>query len=177
MTVHQPPQPQAGPSATERALNDPELTPQERANIELVLKFRALPFSERAKYTVPDFRPGRMGMANLAEVRTGDGPSYDARSIPDRQDEILDIIAHGDRVWATWLIRGTHRGELYGIAATGRSVEVLELGQWRIRDGLICEAWFFVDELALVRQLGLWPQPDGNPGGRPGHPDHDTEEH
>ena len=182
MTVEGTPQPQARPSATETALNDPELTSQERANIELVLKFRALPFSERSKYTVPDFKPGRMGMANLAEVKVGDGPNYDARSIPDREDEILDIIAHGDRVWATWLIRGTHHGELYGIPATGRGVEVLELGQWRIRDGLICEAWFFVDELALVRQLGLWPRPDDDPSGNPDddpdrNPSDNTEEH
>ncbi|MHA6763784.1 ester cyclase [Streptacidiphilus sp. PAMC 29251] len=175
------------PTGTERALGDPSLTPQERANIELVLMFRALPFSERSKYTVENFKPGRMGMANLAEVKVGDGPNYDARSIPDRVDEILEIIAHGDRVWATWLIKGTHRGELYGIPATGRSVEVLELGQWRIQDGLISEAWFFVDELALVRQLGLWPQPDAGDAENPDTedakdaehdaPDHSTKEH
>ncbi|MEV7344672.1 ester cyclase [Streptomyces sp. NPDC093544] len=146
--------------AIDKALRDPTLTPQERSNIQLVLKFRALPFSERGTYTVQDFRPGRMGMANLAELKTGGGPNYTADSIPDREDEILDIIAKGDRVWATWLIRGTHSGALYGIPATGHKVEVLEVGQWRIQDGLIAEAWFFVDELALVRQLGVWPEPD-----------------
>jgi ketosteroid isomerase-like protein len=142
----------------EKALRDPTLTQQERSNIQLVLRFRALPFRDRAAYTVEGFRPARMGMANLADIKTGDGPNYTADSIPDREDEILDIIAHGDRVWATWLIRGTHSGSLYGIPPTGRKVEVLEVGQWRIRDGLIAEAWFFVDELALVRQLGIWPR-------------------
>ncbi|MFD5075109.1 ester cyclase [Streptomyces sp. NPDC058371] len=142
----------------ENALRDPTLTQQERSNIQLVLRFRALPFRDRAAHTVEGFRPARMGMANLADIKTGDGPNYTADSIPDREDEILDIIAHGDRVWATWLIRGTHSGPLYGIPPTGRKVEVLEVGQWRIRDGLIAEAWFFVDELALVRQLGIWPQ-------------------
>jgi predicted ester cyclase len=93
----------------------------------------------------------------MAELQTSPGPGYSGASIPDREDEILDIIAHGDRVWATWLIRGTHQGPLYGIAPTGRKIEVLEAGQWRIRDGLIAEAWFFVDELALLRQLGSWP--------------------
>jgi hypothetical protein len=138
-------------------LSDATLTAQERANIALVLKFRALPFAERASYTVDGFKPARIGMAGLAELRTSNGPGYTAQSIPDRQDEILDLIAHRDRVWATWLIRGTHLGPLYGIAPTGRRIEVLEVGQWRIRDGLIAEAWFFVDELALLRQLGCWP--------------------
>ncbi|MFJ2833260.1 ester cyclase [Streptomyces sp. NPDC087263] len=146
-------------SAIEKALNDPTLSEQERSNIQFVLKFRALPFAERSNYTVEGFRPSRMGMANLGELNTGEGPNYTADSIPDREDDILDIIAKGDRVWATWLIRGTHGGALYGIPATGNKVEVLEVGQWRIQDDLIAEAWFFVDELALVRQLGVWPEP------------------
>ena len=145
------------PPAVAQVLQDPALTEPERQNIRMVLNFRALPFAERSKYTVEGFKPARIGMASLAEVQDPPGPGYTGASIPDREDEILDIIAHGDRVWATWLIRGTHRGPLYGIAPTGRGVEVLEVGQWRIRDGLIAEAWFFVDELALLRQLGSWP--------------------
>ena len=78
--------------------------------------------------------------------------------------------ACSDCLHATWLIRGTHQGPLYGIAATDRKIEVLEVGQWRITDGLISEAWFFVDELALLRQLDAWPpspvpaQPAAEPG-------------
>jgi hypothetical protein len=149
-------------SKVDEALSDPTLTEQERANLELVLRFRGLPFAERAKYTVVGFRPSRMGMVNLAELKEPDAPGYNADSIPDREDEILDIIAHGDRVWATWLIRGTHLGPLHGIAPTGRTVAVTEVGQWRIRDGLITEAWFLVDELALLRQLGAWPSTAGD---------------
>jgi hypothetical protein len=149
------------PSGLDRALDDATLTSQERANIELVLTFRALPFAERARYTVAGFAPSRVGMAGLAELLPpAAGPGYSAASIPDREDEILDIIAHGDRVWATWLIRGTHLGPLYGIAPTGRRIEVLEVGQWRISGGLIAEAWFLVDEFALLRQLGSWPATD-----------------
>jgi hypothetical protein len=146
----------AHPPAVASVLADPTLTEQERANIELVLRFRALLFVERAAYTVPGFRPSRFGMAGLAEVSTRPGPGYTAESVPDREDEMLSLIAHGDRVWATWMIRGTHKGWLYGIPATGRRIDVLEMGQWRIEDGLIAEAWFCVDELALARQLGAW---------------------
>jgi hypothetical protein len=147
--------------AVQRALADPALTDQERANLELVLRFRSVPFAERAKYTVDGFAPSRSGMATLAALAAAaepgePGPRYDGRSIPDRRDRILDVIVCGDRVWATWLIEGTHLGDIFGIAPTGRPVSVLEVGQWRIEDGLIAEAWFFVDELALIYQLGAW---------------------
>ena len=139
------------------ALRDPGLTPHERANLELVVTFRGLPFSARSKFTVDGFRPVRMGMANLSAITGVTGHGYTEDSIPDRTDEITGIVASGDWVWATWIMRGTHLGELYGIPATGRAIAVTEVGQWRIQDGLIAEAWFMVDELALVRQLGLWP--------------------
>ena len=142
--------------AVQRALADPALTHEERANLELVLRFRSVPFADRDKYTVDGFRPSRIGMATLAALNPDPGLRYDSRSIPDRTDRILDVIVHGDRVWATWLIEGTHLGHVYGIPPTGRAVSVLEVGQWRIENGLIAEAWFFVDELALIHQLGAW---------------------
>jgi hypothetical protein len=149
-------------SKVDEVLNDPSLTEQERANLELVLKFRSVPFTERAQYTVEGFRPSRRGMANLADLTESGAGGYNAESIPDRTDEIVDLIAHGDRVWATWLIRGTHEGPLHGIQPTGRAVAVIEVGQWRIENNLIAEAWFLVDELSLLRQLGQW-QPDPTP--------------
>ncbi|HEX4443708.1 MAG TPA: ester cyclase [Galbitalea sp.] len=141
-------------SPVDAALADPTLSETELANLKLVLKFRQLPFAERKNYTTEGFAPKRIGMANLAELVGGGVPGYSADSIPDRQDDILDIIVRGGRVWATWLIRGTHAGTIYGLPGTGRPLEVLELGQWEVEDGLITGAWFFVDELGLLRQTG-----------------------
>lgn len=155
--------------AVRRALADPALTDEERANLELVLHFRSVPFAERGQYTEDGFRPSRIGMATLAALNADSGLRYDGDSIPDRTDRILDVIVHGDRVWATWLIQGTHRGPIYGIPPTGRPVSVLEVGQWRIENGLIADAWFFVDELALIHQLGAWGglAPAKDPGNDP----------
>jgi hypothetical protein len=145
-------------AAPDAVLDDPTLSEQERANIALVLKFRsASSLEERGQYTVPGFKPSRIGMANLFETRPPDTPGYSPGSIPDRQEEFLDIIVRGNRLWASWLVRGTHLGPMLGLAPSGRQIEVLEVGQWRIEDGLIAEAWFFVDELALLRQIGQWP--------------------
>jgi len=144
-------------AAQDAARHDPALTEEERANIELVLKFRTASFKERSQYTVPGFKPSRIGMANLFEARPPNTPGFSAESIPDRHEEFLDIIVRGNRLWASWLVRGTHLGPMLGFAPSGRRFEVLEVGQWRIENGLIAEAWFFVDELALLRQIGQWP--------------------
>jgi len=148
-------------TAVEQALADPTLTDEERANLELVLHFRTVPFSERSKYTVDGFKPTRMGMPTLAEFAAPGAVRMNGESVPDRVDEIDDILVRGDRVWATWTIRGTHLGELQGIPPTGRTIAVTEVGQWRVKDGVIVEAWFMVDELALLRQLGRWPVQEG----------------
>ena len=131
-------------------------TPQEQANIETVLKLRAAPFSERKNYMHQAMVRHRWGFASLADI-TGmkDGTGYDASTCSDRVDTIEDLIAKGDRVWAVWTMRGTHTGQLFGIPATGKPIEVLEAGIWRLQDGLVIEAWFFGDELRLLRQLGV----------------------
>jgi predicted ester cyclase len=133
-------------------------TPREQANIETVLKLRSAPFRERQNYMHPAMVRHRWGFASLADV-TGmkDGAGYDASTCSDRVDTIEDLIAKDDRVWAVWTMRGTHTGQLFGIPATGQPIEILEAGIWRLVDGLVIEAWFFGDELRLLRQLGVIP--------------------
>ena len=140
---------------------DPQsYTAGEQANIETVLRLRSAPFSQRKNYMHPAMVRHRWGFASLADI-TGmkDGAGYDARTCSDRVDTIEDLIAKDDRVWAVWTMRGTHTGQLFGIPATGRPIEVLETGIWRLQDGLVAEAWFFGDELRLLRQLGVVPDP------------------
>lgn len=133
----------------------PAYTAQERSNIELVLALRAAPIEERRRFQHPRLRHHRRGFAGLSELSGLGADGYSAGSISDRIDTIEDIVAKDDRVWAVWTLRGTHTGPLFGIQATGRTVEVLEAGIWRIEDDLVAESWFFGDELALLRQLGL----------------------
>jgi predicted ester cyclase len=51
-----------------------------------------------------------------------------------------------------WSFSGTHLGPLFGAPATGKSVS--------IEDGRISEMWVEQDMLALLRQIGLAPEPD-----------------
>jgi len=125
---------------------------RERANIELINEYRSAPMAQRSRFMAPGATTGRDGFHNLGAltgVRT-----LSPGAIPDRHDEVLDMIAHGDDVWAVWIVRGTHRGELLGVEPTGNDLEVLEMGRWRIERGKIAHGWFMADELALVRQIG-----------------------
>lgn len=129
----------------------PDYTDEERRNIATALRLRTATFEQRKAFHGPGFVVHRRGMAHLSEGTAG----YHPEAIADRHDEILDIVAKGDRVWCVWRIEGTHTGELFGIPATGRRIEVLEMGAWRFADGLVVEAWFFADEFALVAQLDV----------------------
>jgi predicted ester cyclase len=54
-------------------------------------------------------------------------------------------------------IRGTHTGELLGLPATGRRLEVVGVDMVRVRDGRIVEHRGLTDTVGLMRQLGGVP--------------------
>jgi steroid delta-isomerase-like uncharacterized protein len=94
---------------------------------------------------------------DLAAFQQGLAPFFTA--FPDLRVEVEDMLADGDRVVARYTWRGTQRGEFFGIAATGRSVEVAGTSIYRLEDGKIAEEWWLEDMLGLMRQLGALPAP------------------
>jgi steroid delta-isomerase-like uncharacterized protein len=54
--------------------------------------------------------------------------------------------------------RGTHQGELEGIAPTGRQVEGFACNIIEVRDGKIYRERDYFDRLALLEQLGIAPE-------------------
>jgi steroid delta-isomerase-like uncharacterized protein len=78
-------------------------------------------------------------------------------AFPDLRVTIEDQLAEGDRVATRWTARGTHQGELMGIAATGKEATVTGLSIDRITDGKIVESWNNWDTLGLLQQLGVVP--------------------
>ncbi|HEY2855082.1 MAG TPA: ester cyclase [Gemmatimonadaceae bacterium] len=63
----------------------------------------------------------------------------------------------GDRVASHWIFRGTHLGNLYGIAPTGRSVEFQNLSICRVAENRIVEYNSEVGFLSVFKQLGILP--------------------
>jgi predicted ester cyclase len=106
----------------------------------------------------PSYKRWRGGIEHLAANARDQGfpgpGSYLRGAFPDRTDTIEDIIAEGDHVGMLFRVRGTHKGNFFGIAPTNKPFDIHELGIFRLADGKITEAWFMADELGLLQQLG-----------------------
>ena len=97
----------------------------------------------------------------IAEGAEGVRQQFDGfrAAFPDFAATILRQVAQGDLVVTHKVFRGTHRGELMGIAPTGRDVTIEVIDIVRLEDGRIVEHWNVVDRLGLLQQLGALPQP------------------
>ncbi|MFL5893645.1 MAG: ester cyclase [Thermoleophilaceae bacterium] len=97
--------------------------------------------------TPPGLPPGREGVkAFFALFRDG---------LTDLDVRIDAIVADGDRAAVATTIAGVHSGELFGIPATGRRVEVAGIDIVRVdSDGRIAEHRGLTDTVGLLRQLG-----------------------
>lgn len=72
---------------------------------------------------------------------------------------VEDLITEGDRIVVRWTNRGTHVGEFAGIPATGRAFTIAGIDIYRVADEQLCEHWHVIDQLGMLAQLGLLPQP------------------
>ena len=78
-------------------------------------------------------------------------------AFPDIEFTIEDQVAEGEHAATRWVARGTHQGELMGIAPTGKWVEVRAFTLHRFSADKIAEDWAHYDALDVVRQLGVVP--------------------
>jgi steroid delta-isomerase-like uncharacterized protein len=78
-------------------------------------------------------------------------------AFPDGRTTVEDSIAEGDKVAYRWTFRGTHRGELMGIAPTEKQVTITGITVDRISGGKIEEEWNNFERLGVLRQLGAVP--------------------
>ena len=78
-------------------------------------------------------------------------------AFPDLRMTIEDLVAEGDKVVSRWTGRGTHRGELMGVAPTGKEMTVTGVVISRIIGGKFVEDWENYDTLGMMQQLGALP--------------------
>jgi predicted ester cyclase len=83
-------------------------------------------------------------------------------SMPDvgrgPESEKKRVTAEGETVVARWSCRGTHKGELIGIAPTGKQFNITGLSIARFTNGKMFEAYVNWDALSLMQQLGVVPE-------------------
>jgi steroid delta-isomerase-like uncharacterized protein len=68
-------------------------------------------------------------------------------------------IAEGTTVVTRWTGRGTHDGEIAGIAPTGKEVTVSGLTISRLENGKVVQEFTIWDTLGMLVQLGAVPMP------------------
>ncbi len=98
----------------------------------------------------PDaFAPTRDGITDFFLALT--------RAVPDARITARDVLVDGDRVALRFVLTGTHRHELFGVAGTGRALEVEGITIVHFCDGRVVERWNRLDDKALLAQLGALP--------------------
>jgi predicted ester cyclase len=97
--------------------------------------------------STPNPPPGPKGLVPIIqEMRKG---------IPDLLYRIKETIVTQDRVVARVNVTGTHLDVLFGIAPTGRKIDIAQINIEAIRDGKIIEHWRVTEELKMMQQLGI----------------------
>ncbi len=79
---------------------------------------------------------------------------------PDQRFAIRDLVAEPGRVVMTWQWTATHRGDLPGFPATGRTVRMSGATVYYVDDGWFTGHWQIADRLGVYGQLRQGRVPD-----------------
>ena len=66
-------------------------------------------------------------------------------------------VADENWVAATGFLTATHQGEWLGIPPTGKPVKMRFSDFWLVKEGRLSENWVMVDNIEVLRQLGIDP--------------------
>ena len=94
----------------------------------------------------PNPEPGPVGLKPIiAGMR---------QAFPDLHFEIKNMIVTSSQVAIHSVMHGTHKGDLFGMAPTGKVVKVNQMQIERIENGKIVEHWRQSDDFGMLQQLG-----------------------
>jgi predicted ester cyclase len=72
---------------------------------------------------------------------------------PDHDATVIQMVSEDDLVATHKTFTGTHEGEFFGLAPTGRRAMIRVMDFVRYEDGKIAEHWNVVDMAGLMAQL------------------------
>jgi steroid delta-isomerase-like uncharacterized protein len=76
-------------------------------------------------------------------------------AMPDLTYTVEDQVAEGDKVVTRYRATGTHQGEFFGVAPTGKSIEMSGIQIDRFDEsGKMVEEWPEYDMLGAMKQMG-----------------------
>ena len=80
---------------------------------------------------------------------------YFRSAVPDLTYTVEDQVVEGDKVVSRYTVSGTHQGEFFGVAGTGKRIEMTGINIDRFDDsGKLIEEWAEYDLLGAMRQMG-----------------------
>jgi predicted ester cyclase len=74
---------------------------------------------------------------------------------PDRHFTVDDVIVDGDKAAARWTLVATNSAPIAEISPTGKTITEHAVVFFRFRDGKIAEVWLQMDQLGVLRQIGV----------------------
>ena len=102
---------------------------------------------------LPGQQQGREGLKDvIGHIRS---------AFPDTRWVVDEMVAEGDKVVTRFHWTGTHLESFLGIAATGKPVKVIGVVIDRLEEGKMADSRILMNELSLMQQLGVLPNPQG----------------
>jgi predicted ester cyclase len=80
-------------------------------------------------------------------------------AVPDLTYTVEDQVAEGDKVVTRYTATGTHQGEFFGVAPTGKPIEMsgIQIDRFDEESGKMVEEWPEYDLLGAMKQMGAIP--------------------
>jgi predicted ester cyclase len=107
----------------------------------------------------PDFVEHQYGFIppNASSVKRAIVSLHSA--FPDFSMTVEELVSHGDKVWGRMTARGTQKGQIGPMPATGKRIEITVIDIMRFKDGKLIEHWGVPDRFAMMEQLGMKAPP------------------
>ncbi|MGJ8562165.1 MAG: ester cyclase [Alphaproteobacteria bacterium] len=73
---------------------------------------------------------------------------------PDQSFSVVSMVEEGNKVAVSWTWKGTHLGDVAGIAATGKSISMSGLTIYDFVDDKLSGHWQIADRLSVYQRIG-----------------------
>jgi steroid delta-isomerase-like uncharacterized protein len=117
-------------------------------------------FHSEYTYTGPDGKE----IAGGPDVALGVAQLY-AKAFPDATLEVKRVYTQGDTAIAEMFAQGTHGGDLMGLPATGKPVQITICNVMELRDGQVLREREYMDMFSMLAQIGAVGAPGQAAGG------------
>ena len=79
---------------------------------------------------------------------------YSRNAFPDLRFEIQEMIEGNEEVAASWIMSGTHLGDLPQLPASGKPFSIAGMTLYYFEEGKVCGHWQAYDRLGFLTQIG-----------------------